>query len=177
MCRRLREDYRQMWAKTILVTLFVYILMLNGASKQSIREMFAKSVNNKQTAQNLLQLLAKQDQSAFVIGYTGATKMLMAKHVINPFTKFSNFNAGKRLLNAAIVKDKTDVELVFLRYATQVSAPAILGYNNHIETDKKYIFQYLNKKEDIDEKLTKTIVSFMKQQELTTTERQFIEDR
>jgi len=84
---------------------------------------------------------------------------------------------GKKLLNAAIAKDKTDVELVFLRYATQISAPNILGYNNHIEADKKYIIQYLNKKDKTDEKLTKTIVSFMKQQELTSAEKQLIESR
>lgn len=137
--------------------------------------MYAKSVNHKETAQHLLKLLAKQDQTAFVIGYTGATKMLMAKHVTNPFTKLKNFNTGKKLLNAAISKDKTDVELVFLRYATQVSAPIILGYNSHIETDKEFIIQYLNKKTDTDEKLVKTIVSFMKQQELTATEKQLIE--
>jgi len=166
-----------MWAKTILITLFVHILMWNETSKQSVREMYAKSVNNKQTAQTLLQLLSKQDQTAFVMGYTGATKMLMAKHVINPITKLNNFNAGKKLLNAAIAKDKTDVELIFLRYATQISAPNILGYNNHIEADKKYIIQYLNKKDKTDEKLTKTIVSFMKQQELTSAEKQLIESR
>lgn len=175
MCRRLQKDYQQMWAKTILVTLSLYILMWNDASKQNVREMYAKAVNSKQVAQNLLQTLAKQEQSAFVIGYTGATKMLMAKHVVSPIAKLKNFNAGKKLLNDAIIKDKADVELVFLRYATQVSAPAILGYKENIETDRKYIIQYLSKKNNLDEKLAKTIVSFMKQQNLTSAEKQLIE--
>ncbi len=133
--------------------------------------MYAKSVESKQTAQNLLSILEKQEQSAFVLGYKGATKMVMAKHVFNPFTKLSYFNAGKKMLNTAISKDNENVELVFLRYATQVSAPSILGYNHHIESDKKLILKRLNNNQ-IDEQLTKTIVSFMKQQKLTPEEKQ-----
>lgn len=133
--------------------------------------MYAKSVESKQTAQNLLSILEKQEQSTFVLGYKGATKMVMAKHVFNPFTKLSYFNAGKKMLNTAISKDNENVELVFLRYATQVSAPSILGYNHHIESDKKLILQSLNNSQ-IDEQLAKTIVSFMKQQKLTPEEKQ-----
>lgn len=131
--------------------------------------MYAKSVESKQTAQNLLSILEKQEQDAFVLGYRGATKMVMAKHVFNPFTKLSYFNAGKKMLNTAISKDHTNVELIFLRYATQVSAPSILGYNNHIETDKKQILKGLSNGQ-IDDQLAKTIISFMKQQKLTPQE-------
>ncbi len=132
--------------------------------------MYARAVESKQTAQNLLSILEKQEQSAFVLGYKGATKMVMAKHVFNPFTKLSYFNAGKKMLNTAISKDNGNVELVFLRYATQMSAPSILGYNRHIEADKKLILRSLTN-DEIDEQLAKTIVSFMKQQKLTPEEK------
>jgi len=89
----------------------------------------------------------------------------------NPFTKLSYFNAGKKMLNTAISKDNGNVELVFLRYATQMSAPSILGYNRHIEADKKLILRSLTN-DEIDEQLAKTIVSFMKQQKLTPEEKQ-----
>jgi len=143
--------------------------LFTETSKQNIRSMYAKSVESKQTAQNLLSILEKQEQDAFVLGYRGATKMVMAKHVFNPFTKLSYFNAGKKMLNTAISKDHTNVELIFLRYATQVSAPSILGYNNHIETDKKQILKGLSNGQ-IDDQLAKTIISFMKQQKLTPQE-------
>lgn len=135
--------------------------------------MYAKSVESKQTALNLLSVLEKQEQSAFVIGYAGATKMIMAKHVFNPITKLNYFNAGKKMLNKAIAKDNNNVELVFLRYATQVSAPSILGYTSNINTDKKKILLGLNNGK-VDEQLAKTIISFMKQQELTPEEKQQI---
>ncbi|MDQ8003241.1 MAG: hypothetical protein REI64_00500 [Pedobacter sp.] len=133
--------------------------------------MYAKSVESKQTAQNLLATLEKQEQSAFVIGYKGATKMIMAKHVFNPITKLNYFNTGKKMLNKAIEKENNNVELVFLRYATQVSAPSILGYNSNIEADKKQILSGLNS-DKLDEQLAKTIISFMKKQELTLEEKQ-----
>lgn len=133
--------------------------------------MYAKSVESKQAAQNLLAVLEKQEQNAFVIGYAGATKMIMAKHVFNPITKLNYFNAGKKMLNKAISKDNNNIELLFLRYATQVSAPSILGYNNYIETDRKQILKGLSSNQ-LDEQVATTIISFMKQQELTSEEEQ-----
>lgn len=146
-------------------------MVLTETSKQTIRAMYAKSVNSKQTAQSLLQMLEKQKQDAFVMAYIGATKMIMAKHVFNPVTKLNHFNAGKKMLNKAIAKDHNNVELIFLRYATQVSAPAILRYNNYIEADKRHILKSLNN-DKIDDALAKTIVSFMEQQTLTPAEKQ-----
>lgn len=160
-----------MWAKPVLLFISTLFFISTDTSKQNIRTMYAKSVESKQTAKNLLSVLEKEEQSAFVIGYAGATKMIMAKHVFNPITKLHYFNAGKKMLNKAIAKENSNVELVFLRYATQVSAPSILGYNNNIDADKRKILRGLNK-DKIDEQLAKTIISFMKQQELTPEEKQ-----
>lgn len=160
-----------MWAKPVLLFISTLFFISTETSKQNIRNMYAKSVESKQTAQNLLAVLEKQEQSAFVIGYAGATKMIMAKHVFNPITKLNYFNTGKKMLNKAILKDNNNVELVFLRYATQVSAPSILGYNSYIEADKKQILKGLSSHQ-IDEQLARTIISFMKQQDLTPEEEQ-----
>jgi hypothetical protein len=160
-----------MWAKPVLLFISTLFFISTETSKQNIRSMYAKSVESKQTAQNLLAVLEKQEQNAFVIGYAGATKMVMAKHVFNPFTKLNYFNAGKKMLNKAISKDNNNIELVFLRYATQVSAPSILGYNDHIDTDKKLILNGLSNQK-VDEEMANTIISFMKQQALTPEEKQ-----
>ena len=160
-----------MWFKLIVLFVSAFFLSFGDSSKQNIRSLYAKSVESKQTAQSLLSILEKEEQSAFVLGYKGATKMVMAKHVFNPFTKLSYFNSGKRMLNIAILKDNNNIELLFLRYATQVSAPAILGYNNHIKADKRQILKSLNN-DQVDEQLAKTIISFMKLQDLTPEEKQ-----
>ncbi|WP_293298070.1 hypothetical protein [Pedobacter sp. UBA4863] len=164
-----------MWAKPILLFISTLFFISTETSGQNIRTMYAKSVESKQMAQKLLSVLEKQEQSAFVIGYAGATKMIMAKHVFNPFTKLNYFNAGKKMLNKAIIQDHNNLELVFLRYATQVLAPAILRYNDYIEIDKKQILKGLNNGE-IDQQLATTIISFMKQQKLTPKEKQQLTD-
>ncbi|WP_113636189.1 hypothetical protein [Nubsella zeaxanthinifaciens] len=163
-----------MLAKNLVLLLLLFTLSASSPSastKQQIREMYAKSYSCKQTTQQLLKLLAVQEQNAFTLGYTGAAKMMMAKHAFNPFTKISNFNAGKKLLNVAIGKDKANTELIFLRYANQVSAPSFLGYDDHIEADKQLLLRSLASKQ-LDEQLAKTVISFLQQQKLTTTEKQ-----
>lgn len=133
--------------------------------------MYAKSYQCRQTTQELLKLLASQEQNPFTLGYTGAAKMMLAKHAFNPLTKISSFNSGKKLLNLAINKDKTNAELIFLRYANQVSAPSFLGYNDDIEADKQQLLKSLASRQ-IDEQLAKTVISFMQQQKLTASEKQ-----
>jgi hypothetical protein len=163
-----------MLARNLVLLLLMLILSSSSPSlstKQQIREMYAKSYACKQTTQQLLQLLANQEQNAFTIGYTGAAKMMMAKHAFNPFTKISNFNTGKRLLNTAIKKEKGNTELIFLRYANQVSAPSFLGYDDNIEDDKQQLFRDLASRQ-VDEHLAKTVIAFLQQQKLTPTEKQ-----
>ncbi|WP_199118032.1 hypothetical protein [Pedobacter sp. ASV28] len=139
---------------------------------QSIRDMYVKAIESKKSTEQLLNILEKKEQTPFVIGYTGATKMLMARHTFNPFKKLSHFRTGKQLLEKAISKDAENVELIFLRYAIQVSLPPILGYNEHIETDKNYILKTLQKQELKEKHLEIAIVNFLKKQQLAPAERQ-----
>ena len=162
-----------MLAKPLLFIYLFFTSIFTDGFKENVRDMYVKSVTDKQQTLVLLNLLAKQEQTAFVLGYTGATKMIMSKHAFNPFTKLSYFNSGKKLLQSAIAKDKNNAELLFLRYAIQVSAPGILGYNNNISTDKKQILIALNN-QSVDEKLAKSMVSFMKDQQLTAGEKQLL---
>lgn len=162
-----------MWAKTLLLLLSLTSFFTIDTFKQDTRERYVKSLASKKEAEKLLQTLALKEQTPFVIGYSGATKMMMAKHFFNPFLKISYFNAGKKQLQEAIARDKNNVELVFLRYATQVSAPAILGYTQDLVADKKIILKELYR-QNLDEKLVKTIVAFIKRQKLSIEEQQLL---
>ncbi len=162
-----------MWAKPFLLTYLIFTSIFTDGFKQNVRDMYVKSVTDKQQTQVLLNLLSKQEQTPFVLGYTGATKMIMSKHAFNPFTKLSYFNSGKKMLQSAIARDKNNAELLFLRYAIQVSAPGILGYNDSISADKRQILIALNN-QSVDEKMAKSMVSFMKNQQLTVGEQQLL---
>lgn len=160
-----------MWAKAFILFLMMNSFVHTDTFKQHTRDSYVKSLKSRLEGERLLAILAKQEQTAFVLGYTGATKMILAKHAFNPFVKLAFFNAGKRQLEAAIMKDSQNVELVFLRYATQVSAPSILNYTQHLAADRKFILQTRTDKYQ-DEQLRHTIRLFMMEQKLTAEEKQ-----
>ena len=85
--------------------------------------------------------------------------MLMAKHVINPFSKLSYFKKGKLMLENAIKADYTNVELRFLRYTIQTNVPGFLNYTSEKNLDRTFIAQSLPKLKDQD--LKKIISEFL----------------
>lgn len=72
-------------------------------------------------------------------GYHGAIKMIMAKHVYTPWTKWMYFSEGKKQLEEAISKDPGNIELIYLRLCIQSNTPAFLNYNKNIHQDRKYL--------------------------------------
>ena len=67
--------------------------------------------------------------------------MMIANYVLNPFTKLSYFNKGKKLLEQAIETAPANAELRFLRFAIQANIPSFLGYNSNIGEDKNLLMK------------------------------------
>jgi hypothetical protein len=160
-----------MFVKFILYVLIIP-LGLNAPQKSKVRLMYAKGVEHKQSSVDLLKWLSTQPQTPFVVGYTGATKMLMAKHAVNPFNKMKNFNAGKKLLGQAIASDQKNLELIFLRYATQNETPSMLGYKDNLSADKAFILRNLRSVDD--EELFNIVVKYMQTSKLNASEAQHL---
>lgn len=77
-------------------------------------------------------------------GYKGAVICAMAGHSKKKEEKLKLFNEGKKLLEDAVKKDSSNVELRFLRLTIQSGSPKALGYNKKISTDKDFIIQHLD---------------------------------
>lgn len=76
--------------------------------------------------------------------YLGTLLMKKASFV-NPISKkLSLFIEGKKLLEAAISKEKQNAEYRFLRLVIQENCPAILQYNSKIKEDVLIIRQSFN---------------------------------
>ncbi len=73
-----------------------------------------------------MKLTSDKKNEPLFLGYHGASQMMMAKHVGNPFKKLSYFNKGKDMYTAAINADPRNVELRFLRFSVQAEAPGFL---------------------------------------------------
>jgi hypothetical protein len=91
---------------------------------------------------------AHKDDDTTARGYFALATMLQAKLYPNPFTKLSYFNKGKKILEATIESDPSNVELRFLRFAVQTEVPAILLYFGEIDEDQAMLDRYLEKGND-----------------------------
>ncbi|WP_457126185.1 hypothetical protein [Mucilaginibacter sp. HD30] len=72
-------------------------------------------------------------------GYEGALLMRKAGLVKRPAEKLKFFKAGRIKFETAIVNDKDNAELRFLRFAIQEHAPKIVKYNKDLQADRQFI--------------------------------------
>lgn len=131
-------------------TLLLCLLLFFGTSGYAqtnfinkVRLLYMEATKEKKACETLIRLLKSNNakEKPLLLGYKGSATMIMARHVINPFTKLSHFKKGRNMLEKAIEADSDNVELRFLRYAVQTHAPSFLGYDRHIAGDKKFLLQ------------------------------------
>lgn len=84
----------------------------------------------------------------------------MAKHAVNPISKYSYFNRGKKLLEDAVKKEPNSIEIRMMRYISQEKTPKFLGYNENMKSDKEFILK--NYKNSDDENLVSFIKKYFK---------------
>ena len=89
-------------------------------------------------------------ESPSVLGYVVALEMKQAEYSINPFVKLKIFADNKTKLNILIDENKTNVHLRYLRLMLQEKTPSILGYNDYIEVDKRFLNSKLLEIDDSD---------------------------
>lgn len=127
----------------------------------TIRDLYEKSATDKITCQKLVKALKNYNEinNPSKAGYRACATMMMANYLINPVQKLSSFNQGKSLLEKCIQKDKTNIELRYLRFSVQSNAPSFLGYYEHLKEDKKFLIQNVVNLDD--ENLKKKIITFL----------------
>ncbi len=133
-----------------------------------IRQLFEKAVEDENACKKLIMLLEpfNENNNTLFAGYKACGTMMMAKFVYNPFTKLSHFYTGKNLLENAIVADKNNIELRFLRFAIQTKTPSFLNYKNSIKEDKLILLNSFNKISNIDFK--QLIIRYLRNSEYIT---------
>lgn len=129
---------------------------------EDIRLLFHKAGSSQKVCVELIDLLEPYNDknNALFLGYKASATMLMAKHLINPFSKLSYFKKGKVMLEKAIQFDQNNVELRFLRYTIQTNVPSFLNYSENKDNDKVFLHQSINKLND--QKLKNIIIEYLK---------------
>jgi hypothetical protein len=160
--------------KTLLVIIFSGTISIQETDLITIRQLYPQAVEQKETADRLKALLLKKRRTPLVSGYLGAVKIVMAKHAFNPIRKLSYFNNGKNELENSIKQLPAEPELRFLRYAIQVSAPAILNYRSKKAHDRSFLIKWLRSKGIKDEHLKSSIAWFLLEHECPPGEKAFL---
>lgn len=110
-----------------------------------LRNKMDKSVASKTVAQAFFDQLqgVTENDKPLLVGFRAMSELLMAKHVLSPFSKLSHFKKGKNLLEAALKRDPLNPELIYFRFSTQSNVPAMLNYSDELEADKKKLISWL----------------------------------
>ncbi len=106
-------------------------------------------ISNKK--QELLYIKKFQNTKKVGIqGYVISLKMKQAKYTFLPWKKLSIFKKEKKKLEYLINKFPENIHLRYMRLVIQENLPRILNYSSEISTDKKFLIEYLNKKDSTD---------------------------
>lgn len=114
--------------------------------------MFDRSSRSEQECESMIKTLDPYNEknNPLYYGYKAGAVMMMAKHVINPFSKLSYFKKGKNMLENAIKTDRNNLELRFLRYTIQTNVPSFLNYGQNRNQDHEFIVSALSSLQDQD---------------------------
>ena len=98
-----------------------------------------KAFENEQECIGLCNKLSKvKNPEPILKGYVGASNIARARHA-PLFDKRGYLKTGAELLEEAIKEKPNNIELLFLRMTIQINLPSFLGYNDNIDSDKKFI--------------------------------------
>ena len=93
--------------------------------------------------------------------YYAAAEMTSAQYKINPASKIRVFNSGKKILEEVFLSDTSDLEVRYIRYTIQKNAPAFLGYNKSIVSDKFFLIKHLSANRSIDPQLFSFVYAYL----------------
>ncbi|MFM9944190.1 MAG: hypothetical protein ACKVQB_03060 [Bacteroidia bacterium] len=150
---------------SIALFLVCYPIYAVTPSANEVRQLYQKAVTEEVSCNKIISILRNynENNNPLLAGYKACAIMMMANHVINPYTKLSNFKKGKNLLEKCIVADSKNIELRFLRFSIQTKAPSFLGYTSAINKDKLFLINSVSS--TTDSKLKELIVLFLKNSE------------
>ncbi|MCM8809974.1 MAG: hypothetical protein NC934_07430 [Candidatus Omnitrophica bacterium] len=164
----------------IFIFLFKSFPDYNSSEKELIRRLFYFSIESKDTLkifEDKLKKIDKELDSNFKDAYYGAYLTLVAKHSINPYTKYFKLKEGLEFLNKSIKNDPEKLEFRFLRLSILNYVPSFLGFDNFFYEDYRQIKNLIIKKDytELDRKIHKGILEFLlRSQKISEDEKHFL---
>ena len=123
----------------IFALLLESIFASNALSLEKMRTNFQSAVEDKSICRSMIQQLENNHESNVHLAYLGAFQTIWANHTLNPISKLSTFNKGKKNIDKAVKLSPNDVEIIFIRHSVQKNCPGFLGYNDNWIEDEKFL--------------------------------------
>ncbi len=148
------------------LTTLLFLLIASLLMSQNLKEyrtLIHNGKNSETAAKSLIDKSAvtfKKTKEPIYEGFMAVGNFFMAKHAFNPFKKVSYFNHGKKMLEAAVQADPSNIEIRLMRLIAQENIPRILGYHQHVDEDKNLILKGYKKVDDAD--LKNFIIEYLK---------------
>lgn len=139
--------------KVFLTLVFFFAMMCYGQDLSDFRYLLQKGENSETATKTLIatsQEAYTKTKKPIYEAFFAVGNFFMAKHVVNPLSKYSYFSKGKKALENAVNKDPNNLEIRFMRYISQEQTPAFLGYNKDLKSDKTFILAEYKKSKDED---------------------------
>ena len=124
-----------------------------------IRDQLPAAFENDKACSSMLAKYKKVKTDNVVLnGYIGGLYIARSRHA-PLFDKMSNLKKGTAILEDALKKMPDNIELRFLRLSIQLNLPGFLGYNDNVESDKKFVLKHYDSASPV---IRKRIVDFVK---------------
>jgi hypothetical protein len=127
--------------------------------KANLDEAITNTLHEKLTS------VSKKEHNTLV-AYKGAITTLKAKFAKGFKNKKTFFKEGAELLEYAVSKEPTNIEIRCLRLGVQENSPKIVGYKKNIESDKQFILDHYNSA--IDKEIREFVKGYVQLSELFT---------
>ena len=117
--------------KVFLTLVFFFATMIYGQDLSDFRLLLQKGENSEKATKTLItssQDAFNKTKKPIFEAFFAVGNFFMAKHAVNPLSKYSYFNKGKKALENAVNKDPNNLEIRFMRYISQEQTPAFLGF-------------------------------------------------
>jgi hypothetical protein len=134
---------------------------------QEIREHLPSAFRDEKACDNLYKKFGKvKTEDPLLSGYIGGLYIARSRHVAL-VDKPSSLRTGTAMLEKAITDKPNNIELLFLRLTIQINLPGFLGYNDNIESDKKFVIDNYRSAPPV---LRQRIIRFFQGNDAFTTE-------
>ncbi len=149
----------------VVTSLSVKSFAIDSLSK--CRDLYFSEATHKELLKAIEELEGTPNLSPILIAYHGSLTARAAGHSFNPYTKWTNFNKGRSLIETAVSHEPGNPEIRFIRLSVQHAAPSFLGYTEHVGDDLDFVLSALTRGWLTDQlKLRKQIIAFLEKNQL-----------